>query len=285
MLTMAIVEARYTCNAATFVTFLGASLKSPLSAQRSAGLRASRRSRRNLSNKVPPPVYNSISTHPQFSSPQSSSPPVSRVQPLPQRAFRPIRLRSIPLNGVRAAVDGPLSNNGSSSIGGRGPNGLDGPFFSFEKNEEIQWRDRVALYAQFSPEETLHCLLEGLRQNGKNTLLKDDGIEALYTFANFDVFKVDHFFFGRRMDLGQFERFRRVLITKPYSMLLHWKENVVLSSLRISRDKFMSRIQFCSKYQQKATFSFALSKVQLGDHESWMIDSVLEEQTLGDEQT
>eukprot|EP00183_Erythrolobus_madagascarensis_P007164 CAMPEP_0185846960 /NCGR_PEP_ID=MMETSP1354-20130828/2407_1 /TAXON_ID=708628 /ORGANISM="Erythrolobus madagascarensis, Strain CCMP3276" /LENGTH=132 /DNA_ID=CAMNT_0028547195 /DNA_START=125 /DNA_END=520 /DNA_ORIENTATION=- len=76
-----------------------------------------------------------------------------------------------------------------SSIGETGKDSGDGQL------ESLAAKDRVALFAQLSPEDTLQCLLDALRDNASGThgahsstpAHADEGIEALYAFANFDV--------------------------------------------------------------------------------------------------
>lgn len=145
------------------------------------------------------------------------------------------------------------------------------------ENHGIKWKDRVALYAQFSAEETLQVLLDALQGNTRAGPSQDDSIEALYAFANFDVWEITHVFFGRRMDLGQFERFKRVMVAAPYDILLAHERRVILSSLHRSKDSYISRISFEAPRRDRATFVFRLSRVALGPHTSWMVDSILQE--------
>ena len=58
----------------------------------------------------------------------------------------------------------------------------------------------------------------------------DHGIEVLYRFAAFDPFLRSDYF-GRRLDLGQFERFRRVVHMPAFATLLRHERATVLSSL------------------------------------------------------
>ncbi|OSX75757.1 hypothetical protein BU14_0222s0002 [Porphyra umbilicalis] len=82
--------------------------------------------------------------------------------------------------------------------------------------------------------EALLAALCGNRDAGR-----DEGIEALYMLANIDVWGVgaDTFFGpGKKMDLGQFERFRRVMITAPYASLVDASAVAVTSALRLEAD-------------------------------------------------
>mmetsp|Transcript_3425 Transcript_3425/g.10399 ORF Transcript_3425/g.10399 Transcript_3425/m.10399 type:complete len:213 (-) Transcript_3425:190-828(-) len=139
----------------------------------------------------------------------------------------------------------------------------------------LKWRDRVAVFAQICPEKTLDSILEALRENLKNGPRKDEGLEALYTFANFNVWQVTSNFFGRKMDLGQFERFRRVMITKPYEIIVNHEQREVLSAMRIDDKRYHARICFTNSSAESLTFYFTMSRTKLGDFDSWMVDSVL----------
>ncbi|KAJ8901819.1 hypothetical protein NDN08_004024 [Rhodosorus marinus] len=142
----------------------------------------------------------------------------------------------------------------------------------------LRWRDRVAVFAQICPEKTLDSLLEALQKNVKFGPRKDEGLEALYTFANFSVWQVNGHFFGRRMDLGQFESFRRVMITKPYEIVVNHDHREVLSALRLAANTYHSRITFVnddSFGSKPMTFHFTMTKTRLGQYDTWMVDSML----------
>lgn len=80
--------------------------------------------------------------------------------------------------------------------------------------------------------------LEALRSN--NQPYADHGIEVLYRFANFDPFTRSTYF-GRPLDLGQFERFRRVFHSPAYRVILCHSEAQVLSSLEVAEDLWRQR--------------------------------------------
>jgi len=85
----------------------------------------------------------------------------------------------------------------------------------------------------------VEAILQALRENKGIGPSKDEGMEALYAFANFDIWEVNSSFFGgKKMDIGQFERFRRVMITHPYGILLRHTKHTVLSSVRPVDDKY-----------------------------------------------
>ncbi|KAK4533550.1 hypothetical protein CCYA_CCYA17G4432 [Cyanidiococcus yangmingshanensis] len=154
--------------------------------------------------------------------------------------------------------------------------------------DSLRWRDTVALYAQLSAEQTVEHLLEGLsRRQGPSTAYEcDEGIEALYAFANFDVWSIQNEFFGKRIDLGQFERFKRIMVAKPYSALLRHKSRCMLSSVRVSSDLYHCRVQVLSSTDEAAVFRFCLSRRVLPGAPRasrrprlyWMVDQILYEQ-------
>eukprot|EP00184_Porphyridium_aerugineum_P004158 CAMPEP_0184695864 /NCGR_PEP_ID=MMETSP0313-20130426/3355_1 /TAXON_ID=2792 /ORGANISM="Porphyridium aerugineum, Strain SAG 1380-2" /LENGTH=157 /DNA_ID=CAMNT_0027154391 /DNA_START=533 /DNA_END=1003 /DNA_ORIENTATION=+ len=130
----------------------------------------------------------------------------------------------------------------------------------------IQPRDKVSLYAQLGPEQTLRAILDALRDNEQSGKFKDEGIDALYSFANVDVWSVQHNFFGSKMDLGQFERFKRVMITNPYGMLLQHKEREFLSSWRVDEKQFLGRFRVLDSLgETQAYFSALMSKNEIAN--------------------
>ncbi|PXF44859.1 hypothetical protein BWQ96_05349 [Gracilariopsis chorda] len=142
--------------------------------------------------------------------------------------------------------------------------------------DEPAWKDRVALYAQLSAEETLSALLIALRHNARSGPTKDDGIDALYAFANLDIWALSHHFFGRKMDLGQFERFKRVIVADPYDVLFADYESETLSALRSGDDFYVSRRRFRVRGVD-TVFTFSLSRCQFGadGRRRWMVDSII----------
>lgn len=146
-------------------------------------------------------------------------------------------------------------------------------------NGPLAWKDRIALYAQFSAEETLDMLLLALRENSRTGPTKDDGIDALYAFANVDIWALTHRFFGKKMDLGQFERFKRVLVASPYDILLRYREMRTLSALKVRDDTYVSRRVFEMTGRTDSVFTFTLSRQSFGggEKQAWMVDSIIHE--------
>lgn len=124
-------------------------------------------------------------------------------------------------------------------------------------------------------------LLQALRENSWSGPTKDDGIDALYAFANVDIWAFTHRFFGKKMDLGQFERFKRVLVASPYDVLLTYRRSRTLSALRVDNDTYLSRRAFETTDSSDSVFTFTLSRAAFGGHErakrAWMVDSIIYE--------
>lgn len=137
-------------------------------------------------------------------------------------------------------------------------------------------KDRVAIHAQLSPESTLSALLDALSANAR-----DEGIDALYAFANMDVWSVKHTFFGRAMDLGQFERFKRVVVAQPYDVLLRHSHRAVIAALTLGPAEYVARVRFLVPRRQPVVLVFRLvrralaSELERGPPPSWMVDSIL----------
>lgn len=142
-------------------------------------------------------------------------------------------------------------------------------------------KDVVAVHAQISPAATLSALLDALRNDHR-----DDGIEALYTFASLDIWSVKHRFFGRVMDLGQFERFKRVVTASPYNALLRHTRRNVLAALTLDADTYVARVQFDVPRRDPVVLVFRLCRraiavdAQHRPPPSWMVDSILAAESL-----
>lgn len=140
----------------------------------------------------------------------------------------------------------------------------------------LRWKDRVALYAQFSAEETLDELLLALRANAGSD--GDDGIDALYAFANVDIWELTHRFFGKTQDLGQFERFKRVVVAHPYSVLLREDYTMrTLSALHVADGCYVARREFVTG-GNAIVFVFTMRRLEFGasaERTAWMVDSII----------
>lgn len=109
-----------------------------------------------------------------------------------------------------------------------------------------------------TPEQGVELQLKSLQHN--NFPYADHGIEILYRFADFDPFYRSSYF-GKPLDLGQFERFRRVLYTKSYEPLLNHTEHKILSSLEVSEDIWKSRVLVRNSYRKEdVVYEFTMKR-------------------------
>lgn len=109
-----------------------------------------------------------------------------------------------------------------------------------------------------TPEQGVELQLKSLQHN--NFPYPDHGVEILYRFANFDPFSRSTFF-GKPLDLGQFERFRRVLYTKTYETLLNHTEHKILSCLEISEDIWKARVFVSNSYRkEEVVYEFTMKR-------------------------
>ncbi|EFN57552.1 hypothetical protein CHLNCDRAFT_21169, partial [Chlorella variabilis] len=100
--------------------------------------------------------------------------------------------------------------------------------------------------------------LQALKNN--NFPHHDAGIEVLYRFAAFDPFaRTDYF--GVTLDLGQFERFRRILYTPYYTTLLNLSEWEVTSTLEVSESQWVARVHVINGYRrEERDYSFFMEQ-------------------------
>ncbi|GLI71574.1 hypothetical protein VaNZ11_016838 [Volvox africanus] len=109
---------------------------------------------------------------------------------------------------------------------------------------------------EFSWEDALRVQLEALQKN--NMPYSDHGVEVLYRFANFDPF-VRAKYFGRSLDLGQFERFRRVMHSPYYATLLDNSGWEVLSTLQLDEGMWYVRVLVHDTHRlEKRTYSVTM---------------------------
>jgi hypothetical protein len=94
---------------------------------------------------------------------------------------------------------------------------------------------------KLSADETFAVQWQALQRNDEPTV--DSGVECLYSFAVIDLFLARSTYFGASADLGQFERFRRVLHSTRYRVLLSHLSCTVLSTLNISDDECKQRVR------------------------------------------
>lgn len=109
-----------------------------------------------------------------------------------------------------------------------------------------------------SREDALEAQLKALQHN--NFPHHDAGIEALYRFAAFDPFARTNYF-GVNLDLGQFERFRRIFYTPYYVTLLNLSAWEVTSSLEVSDRLWVARVHVDNSYRKEGRdYQFAMER-------------------------
>jgi hypothetical protein len=203
------------------------------------------------------------------------------------------RLRA-PSVASRTCACASTGRGNSLSSGGSDRNVHGEEYFEYGQPEYssdiLRWTDRVALQAQVgSAVDTLEVILAALRNNKAwadvglpgDKRRKDEGLEALYTFANFDVWSLRTDFFGRSLDLGQFERFKRIMVCIPYDILLVG-DYEILSNFRTNPNTFCCRVLFRAPRRDETVFIISMSRVRTGTVSSWMIDSLIHDPTQGD---
>lgn len=132
-----------------------------------------------------------------------------------------------------------------------GPNSF---LFEGKRTSENDFRPSL----KYSREEAIMKQLEALQDN--NEPYTDHGIEVLYRFAgrHLDPF-VPSFYFGRSLDLGQFERFRRIMNTECYRILVNHTEYEICSGLEVSEGVWKSRVMVKNAWQKReAMFEFTM---------------------------
>ncbi|KAG2426418.1 hypothetical protein HYH02_014777 [Chlamydomonas schloesseri] len=155
------------------------------------------------------------------------------------------RLTTVP--GSARGLGRPGQGRGVCSALGDGEGGLlfldNGECLAFPKK-----RTQVGPCFDHSWEDALRVQLEALQNN--NTPYPDHGVEVLYRFANFDPFQRTKYF-GRSLDLGQFERFRRVMHSPFYATLLDNSGWEVLSTLQLSDTCWCARVRVWDTYRKE----------------------------------
>lgn len=130
--------------------------------------------------------------------------------------------------------------------------------------------------------DTLEVILAALRDNKTqedvglpgDTRFTDEGIEALYAFAEIDVWSLRATFFGRALDLGQFERFKTVMVLEPFSITLAGDYRI-LSVFSPSDDCVHIRVLFSKARSDDVVFCVVMTRVAHGEARSWMVESFL----------
>ena len=142
-----------------------------------------------------------------------------------------------------------------------------------EEREEASPRVDRPSFA-LSAEEAFAAQWTALQHNDSPHV--DAGIEVLYSFADIDLYLPRSRYFGIRQDLGQFERFRRVLHTPQYRALLSHVELRVLSTLRVSEHEVWQRVSVTSfRAGERAQYRLALRQQVGGLRDGWWLGAQL----------
>lgn len=115
--------------------------------------------------------------------------------------------------------------------------------------------------------------LQSLQMN--NMPYRDHGVEVLYRFANIDPFQRSAYF-GKSLDLGQFERFRRVFFTPWFQPLLGHTEAMTTSQLEVTPSVWKGRVRVRHGRDdaEEATYEVTLVQLKDGVHQGlWMTES------------
>lgn len=127
-------------------------------------------------------------------------------------------------------------------------------------------------------ENAIVLQLQALQNN--NQPYYDHGIEVLYRFADMDPFQRSGYF-GRSFDLGQFERFRRIMHTPYFITLLEHERVEFLSSLQINERVWKQRIMVTGNTAKEQRVYEVTMKQRLGGYydgywftESWTCDDI-----------
>ncbi|KAG2483704.1 hypothetical protein HYH03_017423 [Edaphochlamys debaryana] len=148
--------------------------------------------------------------------------------------------------------------------------GEEGGLLFLDNGEVLTFPKKRALLGpcyDFTAEEALQVQLEALRKN--NDPYADHGVEVLYRFSNFDPFTRSSYF-GRSLDLGQFERFRRVMHTPYYATLLDHSSAEVLSSLQLAEGVWCARLHVHDTHRmEERTYSVTMQQRLGGHYDGW----------------
>ena len=78
--------------------------------------------------------------------------------------------------------------------------------------------------------------------------------------AGFDPFARSRYF-GVSLDLGQFERFRRIFYTDCFVTLLNHSEHELLSGLEVSEAEWVARVRVANGYRREHhTYNFRMEQ-------------------------
>jgi hypothetical protein len=151
---------------------------------------------------------------------------------------------------------------------------------SHNDSEEVSSQER--LVEQFKPalkysrKDAVLKMLEALQKNNEPTY--DHGIEVLYRFAgrHLDPFAPSKYF-GRPLDLGQFERFRRIMNTECFRILVNHTDYEFLSTLEVSDNRTVYRVRIGNTFtRSESIFKFTMVREFGGKFDGiWFCESLI----------
>lgn len=114
-----------------------------------------------------------------------------------------------------------------------------------------------------SKEDALEAQLKALQHN--TFPHSDAGIEAVYRFTDFDPFERTTYF-GVNLDLGEFERFKRIFYTPCYITLLNLTSWEVTSTLEVSERVWVARVHVVNAWRKEERDYALTMERRLGGH-------------------
>lgn len=144
------------------------------------------------------------------------------------------------------------------------------------EDESVRLKKRYSPSLKYNREEAIEMQLEALQNN--NEPYFDHGIEVLYRFAgrHLDPFLPSNYF-GRPLDLGQFERFRRIMNTECFRILVNHSSYEFLSSLQVSEHMWKTRVSVSNSFaKRQAVFEFNMVREFGGRYDGvWFCESLI----------
>lgn len=108
-------------------------------------------------------------------------------------------------------------------------------------------------------------------------------VESLWNFAIVDMFEARSRYFGSTMDLGQYERFKRVMHSLPFRTLLGHTQREVLSTLVVSDSEVRQRVRVTGLRREVACYTMVVTR-QLGGLRDgyWLTQRLLRDEAVED---
>lgn len=145
-----------------------------------------------------------------------------------------------------------------------------------QEEKSLRLKKRYTPSLKYTREEAIKMQLEALQNN--NEPYFDHGIEVLYRFAgrHLDPFLPSNYF-GRPLDLGQFERFRRIMNTECFRILVNHTNFEFLSTLQVSEYVWKTRVSVSNSFTKRhAIFEFSMVREFGGRYDGiWFCESLI----------